>query len=161
MLKKFTLRNYKNFKNEISIDFENIAGYQFNMDCLYEGTIGKMLIYGRNATGKTNLGNALLDIVATMFGRRRYTRNEVFLNADSTENVATFSYEFEFNGTDVSYKYSRVSDEKLQDEALFVNGIRIFFCDFSKENYNFDNLNYIEAEKMCIRDSNRNIQSGI
>ena len=40
MLKKFTLRNYKNFKNEISIDFENIAGYQFNMDCLYEGTIG-------------------------------------------------------------------------------------------------------------------------
>ena len=44
MLKKFTLRNYKNFKNEISIDFENIAGYQFNMDCLYEGTIGKMLI---------------------------------------------------------------------------------------------------------------------
>ena len=47
MLKKFTLRNYKNFKNEISIDFENIAGYQFNMDCLYEGTIGKMLIYGR------------------------------------------------------------------------------------------------------------------
>lgn len=67
MLKKFTLRNYKNFKNEISIDFENIAGYQFNMDCLYEGTIGKMLIYGRNATGKTNLGNALLDIVATMF----------------------------------------------------------------------------------------------
>ena len=35
MLKKFTLRNYKNFKNEISIDFENIAGYQFNMDCLY------------------------------------------------------------------------------------------------------------------------------
>lgn len=33
MLKKFTLRNYKNFKNEISIDFENIAGYQFNMVC--------------------------------------------------------------------------------------------------------------------------------
>lgn len=150
MLKKFTLRNYKNFKNEISIDFENIAGYQFNMDCLYEGTIGKMLIYGRNATGKTNLGNALLDIVATMFGRRRYTRNEVFLNADSTENVATFSYEFEFNGTDVSYKYSRVSGEKLQDEALFVNGIRIFFCDFSKENYNFDNLNYIEAETINV-----------
>lgn len=27
------------------------------MDCLYEGTIGKMLIYGRNATGKTNLSN--------------------------------------------------------------------------------------------------------
>ena len=28
MLKKFTLKNYKNFKDEITIDFENIAGYQ-------------------------------------------------------------------------------------------------------------------------------------
>ena len=26
MLKKFTLKNYKNFKDEITIDFENIAG---------------------------------------------------------------------------------------------------------------------------------------
>ena len=55
MLKKFTLRNYKNFKNEISIDFENIAGYQFNMDCLYEGTIGKMLIYGANSARTVRL----------------------------------------------------------------------------------------------------------
>ena len=45
MLKKFTLKNYKNFKDEIAIDFENIAGYQFNTDCLNDGIIGKMLIY--------------------------------------------------------------------------------------------------------------------
>ena len=32
MLKKFTVQNYKNFKDEISIDFENIAGYQFGTD---------------------------------------------------------------------------------------------------------------------------------
>ena len=32
MLKKFTLKNYKNFKDEITIDFENIAGYQFNTE---------------------------------------------------------------------------------------------------------------------------------
>ncbi len=44
-LKKFTLKNYKNFKDEVTIDFENIAGYQFNTDCLSEGIIGKMLIY--------------------------------------------------------------------------------------------------------------------
>lgn len=25
-----------------------------------------------------------------------------------------------------------------------------FFCDFSKENYNFDNLNYIEAETINV-----------
>ena len=48
MLKRFTLKNYKNFKDEITIDFENIAGYQFNTDCLSDGVIGKMLIYGCN-----------------------------------------------------------------------------------------------------------------
>ena len=68
MLKRFTLKNYKNFKDEITIDFENIAGYQFNTDCLSDGVIGKMLIYGCNATGKTNLGKALLNITLTMFG---------------------------------------------------------------------------------------------
>lgn len=52
MLKKFTLKNYKNFKDEISIDFENTAGYQFSTDCITDGTISKMLIYGRNATEK-------------------------------------------------------------------------------------------------------------
>ncbi|MCD8150206.1 MAG: ATP-binding protein, partial [Clostridiales bacterium] len=62
MLKKFAVRNFKNFKDKIEIDFSDVAGYQFSSDCLYEGLITKMLIYGRNATGKTNFGNALTDI---------------------------------------------------------------------------------------------------
>ena len=52
MLKRFTVRNYKNFRNEITIDFSNIAAYQFSTDCIYDGLITKMLIYGRNATEK-------------------------------------------------------------------------------------------------------------
>ena len=79
MLKKFMLKNYKNFKDEITIDFENIAGYQFNTDCLSDGIIGKMLIYGCNATGKTNLGRAILDIGSTMFGGTRYASNGFYL----------------------------------------------------------------------------------
>ena len=34
MLKEFTLRNYKNFRDEIKIDFGNVAGYQFSIDCI-------------------------------------------------------------------------------------------------------------------------------
>lgn len=102
MLKKFTLKNYKNFKDEITIDFENIAGYQFNTDCLSDGIIGKMLIYGRNATGKTNLGRAILDIGSTMFGGTRYASNGILLNADSKEDAAMFQYEFRFEDTELS-----------------------------------------------------------
>ena len=79
MLKRFTLKNYKNFKDEITIDFENIAGYQFNTDCLSDGVIGKMLIYGCNATGKTNLGKALLNITLTMFGIKDIQVMEFYL----------------------------------------------------------------------------------
>ena len=67
MLKKFSVKNYKNFKDEICIDFCDIAGYQFSTDCISDGMISKMLIYGRNATGKTNLGRALTDIIYILY----------------------------------------------------------------------------------------------
>ena len=150
MLKKFTLKNYKNFKDEITIDFENIAGYQFNTDCLSDGIIGKMLIYGRNATGKTNLGRAILDIGSTMFGGTRYASNGILLNADSKEDAAMFQYEFRFEDTELSYKYSRLSNQELREEELSVNGKSIFKCNFGLREYNFDNLDYIDAETANI-----------
>lgn len=47
MLKKFIVSNYKNFKEPICIDFADIAGYQFSNDCITNGMISKMLIYGK------------------------------------------------------------------------------------------------------------------
>ena len=130
MLKKFTLKNYKNFKDEISIDFENIAGYQFSTDCITDGTISKMLIYGRNATGKTNLGKALIDIYTTMFGGRNYADTGIFLNADSIDETAAFSYEFRFGNNQLVYRYARFSNQELKGEELLIDGKTIFCCDF-------------------------------
>ncbi len=150
MLKKFTLKNYKNFKDEISIDFKNTAGYQFSTDCITDGTISKMLIYGRNASGKTNLGKALTDIYTTMFGGRRYVDTGIFLNADSADEAATFSYEFKFENNELVYRYARFSNQELRDEELLIDGKTIFSCDFENNKFDFKNLEYIKAETASI-----------
>ena len=146
MLKKFTVKNYKNFKDEISLDFSKIAGYQFNKDCLSMGLIGKMLIYGRNATGKTNFGRALLDIKILLYGMFRNAENSVLINADSQEDTAKFIYEFQFGNDEVIYKYSRFANTDLCDEELYINGNVIFRCDFKNNKFDFQGLNIISAE---------------
>ena len=146
MLKKFVLRNYKNFRDEIEIDFANVAGYQFSTDCIADGLIAKMLIYGRNATGKTNLGRAIMDIGSTIFIGPRDLGNGVFLNADSKENSAGFTYTFGFGENEVIYRYTRFSNQDLYKEELIVDGVSIFKCDFLNREYHFDNLKCVEAE---------------
>ncbi len=150
MLKKFTLKNYKNFKDEISINFENTAGYQFSTDCITDGIISKMLLYGRNATGKTNLGKALMDINTTMFGGQPYHETGLFLNADSVDEAAFFSYEFRFGNNELVYRYARLSNQKLRNEELLIDGKTIFSCDFEKNKFDFENLAYIDAETASI-----------
>jgi hypothetical protein len=146
MLKKFVLRNYKNFRDEIVMDFGNVAGYQFSADCISDGVIAKMLIYGRNATGKTNLGKAIMDIRYTMFARPGFAENGVFLNADSVEDSAGFAYTFIFNDVELTYQYTRFSNQELRDEELIMNGVSVFKCDFFNGKYCFDNLKCVDAE---------------
>ena len=140
MLKKFTVSNYKNFKDEISLDFSKIGEYSFNADCL-----SMRLIYGRNATGKTNFGRALLDIKILLYGMFRNDENSALINADS-QDTAKFIYEFQFGSDEVVYKYSRFANTELCDEELYVNGEAIFKCDFKNSKFDFKGLSIISAE---------------
>ena len=146
MLKKFIMKNFKNFEDEISINFQDTAGYQFNMDCISRDMISKMLIYGRNATGKTNLGKALMDIRGTLFGRPASLQEGFFLNADSPDDAAAFSYAFQFDEHELIYRYELFSDMHLKKEELVIDERLIYQFDFFKKAYNFDNLVYVGAE---------------
>lgn len=134
MLKKFTVSNFKNFKDEISLDFSKIGEYSFNMD-----TLSMRLIYGRNATGKTNFGRALLDIKILLYGMQ----SSGLINEDG---AAKFKYEFKFGNDEVVYKYSRFSNTELCDEELYINGEAIIKCDFKNSKFDFQGLSIISAE---------------
>lgn len=134
MLKKFTVSNYKNFKDEISLDFSKIGEYSFNADCL-----SIRLIYGRNATGKTNFGRGLLDIKSLLCGMQ----SRGLINEDG---AAKFKYEFKFGNDEVVYKYSRFANTELCDEELYINGEAIFKCDFKNSKFDFQGLSIISAK---------------
>ena len=85
MLKRFEVKNFMNFKERVSIDFSKVGGYQFSTNCITDGMISKMIIYGRNATGKTNLGRALFDIKDILPVNSFLLINDNYLNADSKE----------------------------------------------------------------------------
>ena len=56
MLCKFKVKGYKGFDNEIVLDFEKHKDYQFNKNLIKDDVINKAIIYGKNGSGKTNIG---------------------------------------------------------------------------------------------------------
>lgn len=147
MLKKFQVSNFRNFKDTITIDFGKTGGYQFNQDCVHNQLISKMVIYGRNATGKTNLGEALFDINKNLdsFMIKSSDRG-IYLNADSDKPYAQFVYVFQFGSREVTYRYRRSDEYSLIDEEFFLNDSRCFYCNYLTEEFSFANLHSLDAE---------------
>lgn len=153
MLKRFTVKNYRNFKDRISIDFSDVAGYQYNMDCLTnnptEKYLGKILIYGRNATGKTNFGKAINDIKSMFIPI--YSNDSFFMiNADSNERYADFNYLFQFDNDEIEYCYEKESFLNITKESLFLNGEQVFEMDFFNKHFNVKGLRSIGANTVIV-----------
>ncbi|MBE5919601.1 MAG: ATP-binding protein [Pseudobutyrivibrio ruminis] len=130
MLINFEVRNYKTFNGSIGIDFSDVCGYKFNQACITNNVLSKVLIYGRNATGKTNLGGAIQDIYYTLFSLNN--RRTALLNADTNGEEIFFSYKFKFGDDVLKYEYSRSEADRLLTESLFLNGDIVYKYDFSK-----------------------------
>ena len=138
MLKHFRVNNYKNFKDDLDIDFSDVNGYKFSQDCITNDLIGKMIIYGKNGSGKTNLSKALCDLKETLTMSNDMKSNHSFIsNANSNNEITTFTYTFLFNNKKdkVVYEYQKTDLYNLTNETLNINGKIIYSYDFNKNRF--------------------------
>lgn len=131
MLKSFYVKNYRNFQQGVKIDFSDTGNYAFSQDCLTNGLIGKMLIYGRNASGKTNLGSALMDACYILEGWSFPDEMDTYINADSEHEAVEFSYVLQFGQREVAYRYTKETPDKLRTEEMKIDHELFFQVDFS------------------------------
>lgn len=147
MLKIFKVKNYKNFKDELILDFSDKKDYKFNQYAVKNNMINTMVIYGKNATGKSNLGLAIFDITLHLVDKQQINDQiNNYLNADSVEGYASFSYTFDFNGEIITYSYKKTAAKSLLYEELFINGNKIFAYNFKNSKIDKGDLELIGAQ---------------
>ena len=131
MLKLFEVTGFKNFENTIRFDFSDVRDYRFNECCVLGGLLGKIIVYGKNAVGKSNLGLALFDIVSHIT-----THNvtpglyEYYLNVNNKAGYAEFHYIFSFGSNEIDYRYRKNEKQELVFESAAINGTLLFKFDY-------------------------------
>ncbi len=143
MIKLFEVTGFKNFENTVSLNFADTHDYKFNNQCITDGLLGKIIIYGKNSVGKSNFGLALFDIVSHM------TSNNVsphlydyYLNINNVTGYAEFHYVFLFGQNEIDYLYRKNEKQTLIFEKVSINGQLLFAYDYLTEQ---GDLNGLEA----------------
>lgn len=124
MLKRFSVSNYRKFKDILEFDLSS-SNYDYNKDCVKDHLVKMALIYGENGTGKSTLGWALFDLISHLTDHQTREINNFYLNALSTEKTALFKFEFVFKIQNklhnVIYEYTKNNKRVLISEKLFIN----------------------------------------
>lgn len=157
MIKKFSVRNFKNFKEKLTLDFSKTRDYAFNQHLIKNGLVNKMLLYGPNNSGKSNLGAAIMDIT-THLTDNYGTDNLIYtyyLNGDFVDEVVEFKYEFLFEGKEITYSYKKNSKMKLLIEELREDDKLLF--KYNYENGNYEN-NIKEAQTLIISNKDNSLK---
>ena len=123
MLKEFCVRNFMNFQDELVFSLADDKKYDFNNHVINDKIIRDSVVVGDNATGKSNLGKAILDITNHLTDTA-HTRipDGLYVNLFSKDSEAHFSYTFQFGSHTVCYKYDKVNAETVTREMLSIDG---------------------------------------
>lgn len=122
MLKSFSVKNFKAFKDSVTIDFSATSNYEFNTEALKNNIVKTAIMFGRNASGKSSLALALFDIVGNLTDSYTNSNNySSYKNMFLLEKPTEFEYIFNFQKKDLIYRYKKDSYNLLIAETLIIN----------------------------------------
>lgn len=163
MLRFFSVKNFRQFREELIFDFTNTRDYQFSPKCVKDGLINKAIIYGKNAVGKTSLMEAMRDIYYMTIGTYTPDFEAPYRNADADDTeTMQFRYVFQLDDTIIDYSYEKTDYTNVVAEKLSIDKTVVFEYDRIKNAFNFDRADSIGAEQLnweAFRQMNSNEDS--
>lgn len=141
MLKNFKVKGFKNFSEQIELDFSDVRDYSFSKDCIKDGFLNKIIIYGKNGVGKSNIGLAIFDLI-THLTDKNVTPGlyDYYLNADNDTGFAEFQYVFRIGDSEIEYRYHKNQEQVLQFEEVRMDSEIVFSYNFSNKQGNLEGL---------------------
>lgn len=131
MLQKFSVENFKGFKEKITLDIGSPNNYNFNSELIEKGCVTKGIIYGINSCGKSNLGLAIFDLITHLTEKEKLLRSyDFYLNMSGRKSFAEFEYTFVFDSHEVIYHYCKTDVNTLKMESLSIDGKEVIYYDF-------------------------------
>jgi len=149
MLAEFTVKNYKNFRDKLRFSLETSENYTFNQEAIQNGIIKDSVVVGYNASGKTNLGLAIIDIIVHLTDKITKTErsNLFYSNLYNQDDIVSFTYKFKFDVSILEYSYEKKDMKRIIRESVKIDGKEVIFSDKNScfvhlkgsENLNLDN----------------------
>lgn len=148
MLAEFKVRNYKNFRDELHFSLESAKNYEFNQNAVYHGIIKDAVVVGYNASGKTNLGRAMMDLITHLTNKGIKKESALFYsNLYNSDQVVAFSYKFKFDSFVLEYDYEKEDEDRILRECVRIDGKKFivndtdqsFTCLSGSETLNLEN----------------------
>jgi len=147
MLKRFEVENYKGFKDSIVWDLSHTKEYSQSKNLIKKHISKNSIIYGNNASGKSSLCAALVDITTHLLDvEKDLTPPHMLTYIGNDSKTAYFRYDFLFGKRTVVYEYWKNNIREMVLEQLSVDGKKVVYHNFQNENDNF--IEIAGAEKL-------------